>query len=166
MENLLYFCCRYLQLSEFFNLNERVNRMKRKIVIFCACAFLLTLYSCDSLMNSNGGGVAAPNSPTMRSGSKHSILSTINKGKGDLKAVPRFHTNIQTKGTLTPGEPIQLVVNVRANLPTQNAKVRLFLPGIHALKHRKAGNPQLYRPNLWRHKTPGTGRYRRDRFSP
>lgn len=110
---------------------------KLTITILCLVAFIFTFFSCDSLVNSNGGVAAPNNPPTMRGGSRHSVLPTMNNGKVDLKAVPRFHINIQVKGALKPGEPIQISASVQADLRTKNAKIRLFLPEIHALKHQK-----------------------------
>lgn len=79
----------------------------------------------------------------MRGSTNHSALLISNKGRRDLTAVPRFQTNIQVKGILKPDKSIQIVVNVRANLSTKNASVHLFLPGIHALKQSKPGQPAI-----------------------
>jgi hypothetical protein len=71
----------------------------------------------------------------MHGGAKPMIKGS-NK-KIDLQATPRFKATIDAKGSLKPGQPMHLSLNVRANLPTKSAQIKLFLPEVHALKHRK-----------------------------
>lgn len=64
------------------------------------------------------GGVNPPNSPSTMAGQANIVGLPAGDGP-DLKAVSRFDANIQANGTFKPGEPIQIVINVRAKLPTE-----------------------------------------------
>jgi hypothetical protein len=50
----------------------------------------------------------------------------------DLQAIDRFDIDLQATGRFRPGERIEIVARVRANLPTTAAAVRLVLPEVAA----------------------------------
>lgn len=52
--------------------------------------------------------------------------------EGDLAAVPRFELDLEARGSLKPGQPVQIAVNVRSDLPTQEAEIALILPEVAA----------------------------------
>jgi hypothetical protein len=116
--------------------------MRQAIPLLSAFLFIFIFSSCESLMN-NGGGVTSPTHSLSASHSGTKPMGTGSNNGGDLRAIMRFHTNIKAKGSFKPGEPIKLSVNVKANLPTPSARVRLFSPIISALKHRKGGRTAM-----------------------
>src|SRR5688572_29265565 len=60
----------------------------------------------------------------------HADLSEVS----DFQAVDRFTVSLRTDGSYRPGSPIQIVVDVVANLRTSDAELRVTLPEVEAAK--------------------------------
>lgn len=56
----------------------------------------------------------------------------------DLTALPRFTVDLDVKGVLRPGVPVQLTATARANFATQEADVQVVLPEVAALRLKNA----------------------------
>lgn len=81
-----------------------------------------------------------PRSPTAVAGpaSQSAVAGDSISNEGpDIVAVSRFAVRVQAAGSFRPGQPIQIVAAVRANLDTDDAEFSLRLPEVAAARQSR-----------------------------
>lgn len=54
----------------------------------------------------------------------------VDREDGDIQSIDRFSVDVRAVGPLQPGKPVQLLVSIRANLPTKEAEIRIVAPEV------------------------------------
>jgi hypothetical protein len=101
----------------------------RRLLVCAALSSAVVLAACDN--------DDLPSGPDDGEGGGLSTLSAP-------RAVPRFEVDVRASGSFRPGQPVQITLNARGLLRTNDAEVRLVLPEAAAL--RAGGGQRMHLP--------------------